>query len=109
MVSRNHLRRGYGGQGERKGRKGLNHEIHRIHGNGRARWSHRNPLSFVVRRNPLSSVLRRPSCIISRWLLAAVGKSEFGVCGVVGGMMVIELLAGAMRRGRVVFAAGDRQ
>jgi len=30
-FSRNHLRRGYGGQGERKGRKGLNHEIHEIH------------------------------------------------------------------------------
>ena len=29
-----------------------------------------------------------------------VEKSEFGVCGVVGGMMVIELLAGKMRRGR---------
>ena len=28
------------------------------------------------------------------------GKSEFGVRGVVGGMMVIELLAGTMRRGR---------
>ena len=28
----------------------MNHEIHRIHGNGRARWSHRNPLSFVLRR-----------------------------------------------------------
>ena len=27
----------------------------------------------------------------------AVGKSEFGVCGVAGGMIVIELLAGAMR------------
>ena len=27
----------------------------------------------------------------------AAGKSEFGVCGVVGGMMVIELLAGTMR------------
>lgn len=26
-------------------------------------------------------------------MLAAAGKSEFGVCGVVGGMMVIELLA----------------
>ena len=45
---------------------------------------------------------------ISRWVLA-VGKSEFGVCGGVGGMMVIELLAGTMRRGRVVFAAGNRQ
>ena len=27
-FSRNHLRRGYGGQEERKGRKDLNHEIH---------------------------------------------------------------------------------
>ena len=27
----------------------------------------------------------------------AAGKSEFGVCGVVGGMMAIELLAGTMR------------
>ena len=35
--------------------------------------------------------------------LAAAEKSEFGVCGVVGGKMVIELLAGAMRsvRGRI--------
>ena len=40
--------------------------------------------------------------------MLATEKSEFGVCGVVGGMMVIELLAGAMRRGRVVFAAGNR-
>ena len=39
--------------------------------------------------------------------MLAAEKSEFGVCGVVGGMMVIELLAGAMRRGRVVFAAGE--
>lgn len=30
----------------------------------------------------------------------AVGKSEFELCGVVGGMMVIEMLAGNMRRGR---------
>ena len=36
-----------------------------------------------------------------RWVLAA-GKSEFGVCGGVGGVMVIELLAGTMRRGRWV-------
>ena len=36
---------------------------------------------------------------------SAAGKSEFGVCGVVGGMMVIELLAGAMRRGRGGIAA----
>ena len=33
-------------------------------------------------------------------MVAAAGKSEFGVCGVVGGMMVNELLAGTMRRGR---------
>ena len=37
-----------------------------------------------------------------RWLSAAVGKSEIGLCGVVGGMMVIEVLAGTMRRGRWV-------
>ena len=36
---------------------------------------------------------------VSRWVLAA-GKSEFGVCGGVGGMMAIEILACAMRRGR---------
>lgn len=29
-----------------------------------------------------------------------VGKSEFELCGVVGGMMAIEMLAGTMRRGR---------
>ena len=46
---------------------------------------------------------------ISRWVLAALGKTDFGVCGVVVGMMVIELLAGMMRRGRVAFAAGNRQ
>ena len=40
---------------------------------------------------------------ISRWVLAAVGKSKIGLCGVVGGVMVIELLAGTMRldRGRI--------
>ena len=32
--------------------------------------------------------------------MLAVGKSEFGLCGVVGGMMMIELLAGTMGRGR---------
>lgn len=32
-----------------------------------------------------------------RWLLEAVGKSEGGLCGVVGGMMGIELLACTMR------------
>ena len=39
--------------------------------------------------------------------MAAAGKSEFGVCGVVGGMMVNELLAGTMRRGRGGIAAGE--
>ena len=36
--------------------------------------------------------------------MLAAGKSEFGLCGGVGGMMVIELLAGKMRldRGRLV-------
>ena len=34
--------------------------------------------------------------------MSAVGKSEFGVCVVVGGMMAIEMLAGSMRRGRLV-------
>ena len=37
--------------------------------------------------------------------MLAAEKSEFGVCGVVGGMMVIELLAGKMRRGRGRIAA----
>ena len=47
-----------GSRKERKGRKELNHEIH---GNGRARWSHRNPLSFVLRRQsfPLPREERR--------------------------------------------------
>ena len=43
---------------------------------------------------------------VSRWVRAAE-KSEFGVCGVVGGMMVIELLAGTMGRGRGRIAAGE--
>ena len=38
-----------------------------------------------------------------------VGKSEFGVCGGVGGMMVIELLAGTMRRGRGGIAAVENE
>ena len=37
--------------------------------------------------------------------VSAAGKSEFGVCGVVGGMMVIELLAGKMRLVRGGIAA----
>ena len=32
-------------------------------------------------------------------------KSEFGVCGVVGGMRAIEMLAGTMGRGRGRIAA----
>ena len=43
---------------------------------------------------------------IGRLVLAAE-KSEFGVCGVVGGMMVIELLAGAMRLDRGGIAAAE--
>lgn len=39
-----------------------------------------------------------------RWVLAAE-KSEFGVCGVVGGMMVGVLLASAMRMARGGLAA----
>lgn len=38
-------------------------------------------------------------------LLAAAEKSEFGLIGVVGGMMVIEMLAGNMRRRRGGIAA----
>ena len=34
---------------------------------------------------------------VSRWVLAE-GKSEFGVCGVVGGMMMIERMRGNARR-----------
>lgn len=40
-----------------------------------------------------------------RWLLSAVGKSEGGLDGVVGGMMGIELLAGTMRLERGGIAA----
>lgn len=42
-------------------------------------------------------------------LLAAVEKSVFGLCGVVGGKMVIELLSGKMRLDRGRIAAVDRQ
>ena len=38
-------------------------------------------------------------------MLAAVGKSEFGLCGVVGGMTVIELLTSTMRSVRGGIAA----
>ena len=39
--------------------------------------------------------------------MLAAGKNEFGLCGVVGGMMVIELLAGTMRLDRGRIAAGE--
>lgn len=39
--------------------------------------------------------------------MLAAEKSEFGLCGVVGGMMVIELLAGAMRLDRGGIAAAE--
>ena len=35
--------------------------------------------------------------VISRWVLAAAGKREFGLIGVVGGMTMIALLACTMR------------
>ena len=40
----------------------------------------------------------------------AAGKSEVGLCGVVGGKMVIELLAGKMSldRGRIAGEVGQR-
>ena len=44
--------------------------------------------------------------VISLWLVA-VGKSEGGFYGVVGGMMLIELLAGKMRLVRGGIAAGE--
>ena len=46
---------------------------------------------------------------ISRWGLAALGKSEFGLCGVVGGMTVIALLAYTIRsvRGRIVAVGNE--
>ena len=43
--------------------------------------------------------------VISRWVLAAVGKSEFGLLGVIGGMTVIALLAYAVRLVRVGIVA----
>ena len=43
--------------------------------------------------------------VVGRWVVAALGKSEFGLCGVVGGMMMIDLLACTMRLDRGRFAA----
>ena len=49
------------------------------------------------------TIARRRAVAVRKVLeMRAVGKSEFGLCGVVGGMMVIELFAGTMRRGRWV-------
>ena len=46
---------------------------------------------------------------ISRWVLAALGKTDFGLYGVVGGMMVIATLAYAMMsvRGRIAAVEDD--
>ena len=48
---------------------------------------------------------------ISRWVLAALGKSEFGLGSVVGGMIVVVLLPFAMRlsRGRIAAVEDMRQ
>ena len=35
---------------------------------------------------------------ISRWVLAALGKTDFGLCGVVSGMMVIDKVGSAFIR-----------
>ena len=43
--------------------------------------------------------------VVGRWVVAALGKSELGWCGVVGGMMVVVLLAFAMRLVRDGIAA----
>ena len=47
---------------------------------------------------------------ISRWVLAALGKSEVGLYGVVGGMAVIVMLVYTMRlvRGRIAAEDGRR-
>ena len=45
---------------------------------------------------------------IGRWVLAALGTSEFGLYGVVGGMTVIVMLAYAMRLLRISPETADR-
>ena len=50
----------------------------------------------------------------ARWALQALGQVDFGLYGVVGGLTAFivylnGILSGAMSRGRVVFAAGNRQ
>ena len=45
------------------------------------------------------TIARRRAVAVRKVLeMRAVGKSEFGVCGVVGGMMVIERMRGNARR-----------
>ena len=48
---------------------------------------------------------------ISRWVVAALVKSEFGLYGVIGGMMVVVVLAYPMRlaRGEIVSGMNVRQ
>lgn len=48
---------------------------------------------------------------ISRWVVAALVKSEFGLYGVIGGMMVVVVLAYPMRlaRGEIVAGMNVRQ
>ena len=47
---------------------------------------------------------------ISRWVLAVLGKTDFGLYGVVGGMMGIVMLVYTMRlvRGRIAAEDGRR-
>ena len=44
---------------------------------------------------------------ISRWVLAALGKEDFGLYGVVGGLMVVGLASSSMRLIRNGFAVVD--
>ena len=46
--------------------------------------------------------------VVDRWVVAALGKSELGWCSVVGGMMVVVVVAFAMRLARGGSAAGMR-
>ena len=69
-----------GSRKERKGRKELNHEIHRIHGNGRARWSHPHPLSSVVSPSPCQE--RKEDGWLDRISPEAVGRAARFACRV---------------------------
>ena len=61
--------------------------------------SHRNFLNIIATCGWLLCALVSGVFVSRR--VSAAGKSEFGVCGVVGGKMVIELLAGKMRLDRI--------